>query len=106
MFFTIGEREKTMNKYERINAEIVSSVKTYARILNRKFAFRFSDIGDLKQELMCEALASMQNFDEQRGELGHFIKTVLKRRCATLIETNMRKKRNPFQTAGWRPHRF
>ena len=43
---------------------------------------------------MCEILSCIGKFDEGCGELEHFIRKVLKRRCATLIETYMRKKRD------------
>lgn len=83
-----------MNRYDGINKRIVSNVKVYARNLKRKIIFRSMDIEDLEQELMCEILSCIGKFDERCGELEHFIRKVLKRRCATLIETYMRKKRD------------
>lgn len=83
-----------MNRYDGIDKRIVSNVKVYARNLKRKTIFRSMDIEDLEQELMCEILSCIGKFDERCGELEHFVRKVLKRRCATLIETYMRKKRD------------
>ena len=83
-----------MNRYDGIDKRIVSNVKTYAKKLQRKTIFRSMDIEDLEQELMCEVLSCVNKFDERYGKLEHFIRRVLKRRSATLIETYMRKKRD------------
>ena len=83
-----------MNRYNGIDKRIVSNVKMYAKNLKRRLIFRSMDLEDLEQELMCEILSCIGKFDEGCGELEHFIRKVLKRRCATLIETYMRKKRD------------
>ena len=83
-----------MNRYDGIDKRIVSNVKMYARNLKRSPIFRSMDLEDLEQELVCEILSCIGQFDERCGELEHFVRKVLKRRCATLIETYMRKKRD------------
>ena len=83
-----------MNRYDGIDKRIVSNVKVYAKNLKRSPIFRSMDLEDLEQELMCEILSCIDQFDERCGELEHFVRKVLKRRCATLIETYMRKKRD------------
>lgn len=53
-----------MNRYEGIDKRIVSNVKVYARNLKRNNLFRFMDVEDLEQELMCEifhALTGLMN---------------------------------------------
>ncbi len=66
----------------------------YARNLKHLEIFRSMDLEDLEQELMCEILSCIDKFDDNCGELEHFIRRVLNRRSATLIETYMRKKRD------------
>ena len=85
---------KSVNRYDGIDERIVSNVKVYAKNLQRKTIFRSMDLEDLEQELMCEILSCIDKFDERYGNLEHFVRKVLKRRCATLIETYMRKKRD------------
>ncbi|MBQ3564698.1 MAG: sigma-70 family RNA polymerase sigma factor [Alphaproteobacteria bacterium] len=83
-----------MNRYDGIDKRIVSNVKTYAKNLKRKTIFRSMDTEDLEQELMCEVLSCVEKFDKRCGKFEHFIRKILNRRCATLIETYMRKKRD------------
>ena len=83
-----------MNKYDGIDKRIVANVKTYARNLKRNTIFRSMELEDIEQELMCAAFSSLDKFDERYGKFEHFIGKVLTRRCATLIETYTRKKRN------------
>ncbi len=83
-----------MNRYDGIDKRIVSNVKRCARNLKQHSAFRFMDIDDIEQELMCEILECLDKFDEQQGDFEHFIRKVLSRRCANLLETYTRKKRD------------
>ncbi|MBR1734170.1 MAG: sigma-70 family RNA polymerase sigma factor, partial [Alphaproteobacteria bacterium] len=83
-----------MNRYDGIDKRIVLNVKMYAKNLKRRSIFRSMDLEDLEQELMCRILSCIGKFDEGCGKLEHFIRKILKRRCATLIETYMRKKRD------------
>ncbi|MBR1734635.1 MAG: hypothetical protein IJ730_04205 [Alphaproteobacteria bacterium] len=83
-----------MNRYDGIDKRIVSNVKQYAKNLKRNITFRFMSIDDIEQELICEILACMDKFDSRCGELEHFIRKVLSRRCANLLETYTRKKRD------------
>lgn len=69
-------------------------MKVYAKNLKRNSLFRSMDVEDLEQELMCEIFACIDRFDERCRELEHFVRKVLNRRCATLIETYTRKKRD------------
>lgn len=85
-----------MNKYDGIDKRIVSNVKQCAKNLKRNAAFRFMSIDDIEQELMCEIFSCMDKFDSNCGELEHFIRKVLSRRCTNLIETYKRKKRDSF----------
>lgn len=84
-----------MNRYEGIDKRIIANVRTYAKILKRKPIFRYMDIDDLEQELMCEAISSLRSFDERHGELRNFIRKVLSRRCVNLTKTYACRKRNP-----------
>jgi hypothetical protein len=54
------------------------------------------ELDDIEQELMCEVISSLPRFDEQRGSLEHFIKKILARRAANLLESFLRIKRGPF----------
>ncbi|MBQ3564786.1 MAG: sigma-70 family RNA polymerase sigma factor [Alphaproteobacteria bacterium] len=83
-----------MNRYDGIDKRIVSNVKVYARNLKRNSIFRSMDLEDLEQELMCEILSCMNRFDEHCGELEHFVRRVLNRRCLNLLKAYERKKRD------------
>ena len=83
-----------MNKYDGIDNRIIANVKAYAKILQRKTIFRSMELEDIEQELMCAVLACVDKFDESCGDFEHFIRKVLNRRCGTLVETYMRKKRD------------
>ena len=83
-----------MNRYDGIDERIVSNIKMYARNLKRNMIFRSIDIEDLEQELMCEILSCIGKFDSNCGELEHFVRKVLNRRCLNLLKAYKRKKRN------------
>jgi RNA polymerase sigma-70 factor (ECF subfamily) len=83
-----------MNKYDGIDKRIVLNVKAYAKNLKRKAISRFMEIEDIEQELMCEILSCIGNFDSRRGELEHFVRKVLNRRSLNLLKTYTCKKRN------------
>ena len=83
-----------MNRYDGIDKRIVSNVKTFAKNLKRNALFLFMEIEDLEQELMYEIISCIEKFDERYGQLEHFVRRVLSRSCATLIETYTRKKRD------------
>ena len=85
-----------MNKYYGIDKRIVSNVKMYARNLKRNPIFRSMDLEDLEQELMCEIFSCMSKFDEHCGELEHFVRKILNRRCLNLLKSYKRKKRDSF----------
>jgi DNA-directed RNA polymerase specialized sigma24 family protein len=51
------------------------------------------EIEDIEQELMCGLLPCLNKFDESRGNVEHFIKKVLARRAANLLESFSRIKR-------------
>ena len=55
-----------MNKYDGIDKRIVLNVKAYAKNLKRKAIFRFMEIEDIEQELMCEILSCICKFDSRR----------------------------------------
>lgn len=83
-----------MNKYDGIDKRIVSNVKMYARNLKRNSIFRSMDLEDLEQELMCEIFSCMSKFDKHCGELEHFVRKILNRRCLNLLKSYKRKKRD------------
>lgn len=89
MFFRIYD----VNRYDRIDQRIVSNVKKYAQLLKRNNAFKSIDIDDIEQELFCEILPSLNKYDEQCGNLEHFVRMILKRRSINLLKKFRRKKR-------------
>jgi hypothetical protein len=54
------------------------------------------EVEDIEQELMCEVLACLQKFDEQRGAVEHFIRKILERRSLNLLRDHLRTKCGPF----------
>jgi DNA-directed RNA polymerase specialized sigma24 family protein len=85
-----------MNMYAGMDEKIVMSVKRHAKNLKRTNVLRSMEIDDIEQELMCEVLLSLPNFDEQQGTLEHFIRKVLERRSVNLLRVHLRAKRGPF----------
>jgi uncharacterized protein (UPF0305 family) len=51
------------------------------------------EIEDIEQELMCELLSCLDKLDESQGNVEHFIKKILARRAANLLESFSRIKR-------------
>jgi DNA-directed RNA polymerase specialized sigma24 family protein len=54
------------------------------------------EIEDIEQELMCGLLSRLNEFDENQGNIEHFIRKILARRAANLLESFSRIKRGPF----------
>jgi DNA-directed RNA polymerase specialized sigma24 family protein len=57
---------------------------------------RSMEIDDIEQELMCGVLSRLNEFDENQGNIEHFIRKILARRAANLLESFSRIKRGPF----------
>jgi len=85
-----------MNRYDGIDKRIVLNVKRYAKTLKHHSSLRSVDLADIEQELMCEILECLNNFNEKHGNFEHFIRKVLSRRGSNLLKSHMRKKRDSF----------
>jgi RNA polymerase sigma factor (sigma-70 family) len=79
-----------------MDERIVLNVKIFARNLKRTNMLRSMEIEDIEQELMCGLLSRLNEFDENQGNIEHFIRKILARRAANLLESFSRIKRGPF----------
>jgi DNA-directed RNA polymerase specialized sigma24 family protein len=79
-----------------MDERIVLNVKIFARNLKRTNMLRSMEIEDIEQELMCGLLSRLNEFDESQGNVEHFIRKILARRAANLLESFSRIKRGPF----------
>ncbi|GHU19192.1 hypothetical protein FACS189472_08630 [Alphaproteobacteria bacterium] len=71
-------------------------MRIFARNLKRTNMLRSMEIEDIEQELMCEAIKCLHNFDEKLGEFEHYIRKVLARCAANLLRSFSCAKRGPF----------
>jgi DNA-directed RNA polymerase specialized sigma24 family protein len=79
-----------------MDERIVLNLKIFARNLKRTNMLRSMEIEDIEQELMCGLLSRLNEFDENQGNIEHFIRKILARRAANLLESFSRIKRGPF----------
>jgi RNA polymerase sigma factor (sigma-70 family) len=79
-----------------MDERIVLNVKVFARNLKRTNMLRSMEIEDIEQELMCGILSRLNEFDESKGNIEHFIRKILARRAVNLLESFSRIKRGPF----------
>ncbi|MDR0753356.1 MAG: hypothetical protein LBE95_01675 [Holosporaceae bacterium] len=80
--------------------EIAARINTYVKKLHRLKSMYFMDAEDIRQELLCELIASAKNYDQSKGDLLSFANTVLQRKYFTLLEKYNRIKRTAeFPTA-------
>lgn len=79
-----------MNKYDGIDEKIVSAVRRNARRLKSILPM---EIDDIEQELMCDILLALKNFDPLKGKLNSFVSGVLRKTSTDLIRANFRYKR-------------
>lgn len=77
---------------EYMSEEIMQRIDIYARKLRRLKVLRFMDYEDIRQELLCELLASMRGYDETKGVFTHFANAVLHHRYLMLLEKYNRMK--------------
>lgn len=88
----VGSRRS--NRYDGIDERVVAIIRAYARRLKYSKTFDSMDVEDLEQELMCDVIASLKNFDNNSSKLEHFTRKVIKRSAIDLIRLYARKKRN------------
>lgn len=77
---------------EYMNEEIMQRIDIYARKLRRLKVLRFMDYEDIRQELLCELLSSMRNYDEIKGVFKHFANGVLRKGYLMMLEKHNRMK--------------
>jgi DNA-directed RNA polymerase specialized sigma24 family protein len=73
--------------------EIIARINAYVRKLHRLKSTYFMDAEDIRQELLCELIASAKSYDQSKGDFLHFANTVLQRKYFTMLEKYNRIKR-------------
>jgi RNA polymerase sigma-70 factor (ECF subfamily) len=89
---------KSLNRYEGLNAQLITQVKYHARSLMRHPAINGMEIEDLEQELMLDAFARIKDFNPEKGQWSTFIDRILNHKCASLIQKARSQKRGHGET--------
>ena len=85
---------------EAIHEYAVRITSFKARQLVGKVGFTESDRKDIEQELLCDILRRLPNYDRRRGKMTTFISRVVNHRISTLIEEQTARMRD-FRQRAW-----
>ncbi len=83
------------NRYAGIDEAAVRKIRFQAHILSRGPEFGDWDREDLEQEMMCDLLRRLRNFDHERAGLGTFIDRVVDH-CAMSLREKARTGKRGF----------
>jgi DNA-directed RNA polymerase specialized sigma24 family protein len=72
-----------------LDPEVLRVVRSKARRLAGKYGFHRYEAEDIQQELVLDYLTRSKRFDPSRSTRHRFARLIIKRRIATLIESQM-----------------
>ncbi|MDR1235946.1 MAG: hypothetical protein LBJ96_02975 [Holosporaceae bacterium] len=79
---------------ECMDEEIMLRITGYAKKLGRLKFMHFMDEEDIRQEFLCELIASAKNYDRSKGDFRKFANVVLHRKYFMMLEKYNCAKRN------------
>lgn len=79
---------KSKNSYSGVNPIIVKYVKYYAGYLKRINYFTHESLEDVEQELFCEILPYLDQYDEEKSSYSTFIAKVAQCRARNLLRNH------------------
>ena len=78
---------KSRNSYSGIDPKVVNLIKFYAKHYK---SLTDQDIEDIEQDLFCEFLSCIDQYDKTKGSLSTFAKQVVKNRINNLVRKHSR----------------
>ncbi|MBC6686505.1 sigma-70 family RNA polymerase sigma factor [Wolbachia pipientis] len=78
---------KSRNSYSGIDPKVVNLIKFYAKCYK---SLTDQDIEDIEQDLFCEFLSCIDQYDKTKGSLSTFAKQVVKNRINNLVRKHSR----------------
>ena len=83
---------KSRNKYPGVNPFIVSTVRSCAKYMKSLKCYAHDEIEDVEQDIFCEILPCLQQYDKNKSSISYFMKNVIKHRIINLINKKQRMK--------------
>lgn len=80
---------KSRNSYSGIDPKVVNLIKFYAKYYKSFKCSTDQDIEDIEQDLFCEFLSCIDQYDKTKGSLSTFANQVAKNRIHNLIRKQL-----------------
>lgn len=81
---------KSRNSYSSIDPKVVNLIKFYAIYYYKRLIDQ--DIEDIEQDLFCEFLSCIDQYEKTKGSLSTFAKQVVKNHINNLVRKHSRTK--------------